>query len=200
MDNSQVLEFMAGWESCVPKSSLIGNFADEHQRRVTAFCETCSMHTDKQRVSHTVDVGITKEQAVLRAVLQLEECLEMIRGLGVEVMVHPDYVDSDLTQEKAEKAFEFAATGQFNLKEIIDGAVDSSVIANGTASMFGIPLAPFYAAIDHNNIAKFGPGHTIRQDGKLVKPEGHPAPDMDGVLESISGQTFEGFTFNWSDR
>ena len=76
-----------------------------------------------------------------------------------------------------------------------------SVIAKGTASMLGIPLEPFELPTDLNNLNKFKPGHYFREDGKLVKPEGHPAPDLEGILTLVTGgKTFADFpNYNWSD-
>ncbi len=41
--------------------------------------------------------------------------------------------------------------------------------------------------VDNNNLEKFGPGHSIREDGKLIKPPYHKAPDIQGFLERITG-------------
>ena len=197
---SEEQKFVDNFIGNLPKDSTMYH-ADLHQVRVTAFCEECSKHNEKQVVNHKVTVdAITAEHALLRAALQLEECLEMIRGLGVSVKVHPDFVGENLSAAKANEAFEFFADGQFNLKEIIDGAIDSSVIANGTASMFGVPLQPFTKEVDYNNIAKFKDGHYFREDGKLIKPKNHPNPDMDSVLKELCGVDFSAFTFDWAAR
>lgn len=187
--NDQVTTFV----NEMPKQSSL-HHADAHQLRVTVFCGKCAEHSPMQHVSHEVTDRITPEQAVLRAALHLEEMFELIRGLGVSVRLadHVD-TDADVSELSAYKDLVLVPEKTVNLREIVDGLVDSSVISSGTASLFGIPIRPFTEEIDANNLAKFAPGHYFREDGKLVKPENHPEPDLDSVLATISGLSFDDF-------
>jgi predicted HAD superfamily Cof-like phosphohydrolase len=178
---SVVSQFVA---ECHNKESTLQHSSD-HQLAVGAFCSICAEHSPMQSVSHVLTNQMTKEQAVLRATLQLEEIFELIRGLGVSVRLK-DTTDADDDITQGTDLLEFKAEGTVNLAEIIDGLVDDSVISAGTASLLGIPLAAFEEVIDTNNLQKFSEGHYFREDGKLVKPEGHPKPDLDAVVRSIT--------------
>lgn len=192
-------EFVRDYSTTLGASSLAT--MSEHQLRVTAFCAECAEHQPLQHVNHTVTNKLTKAQAILRAKLQLEEVLELIRGLGVGVRLAEGQPSDTNISIAGTDCLSFAADGEVNLKEIIDGLCDDSVIAKGTASLLGIPLAPFEAPTDYNNLNKFKPGHYFREDGKLVKPADHPAPDLESVLSSITGGlTFADFpNYKWSD-
>lgn len=185
----------------LPEDSVFQN-SDRHQLAVAAFCGECAKHSPMQHISHELTNQLTPEQAVLRVALHLEEMFELIRGLGVSVRL-ADHVDkdADISHLKANKDFKLVADGTVNLREIIDGLTDSSVISEGTASLLGIPSVMFELPVDYNNIEKFSPGHYFREDGKLVKPEGHPAPNLSAVVREISGKDLDTdfAPYNWSD-
>lgn len=122
---------------------------------------------------------------ILRAKLILEESLETIwKGLGVKVYRQLDEHESI---EIKEEGLQFAVSSDlgFDLIETIDGCMDISVVTTGTLSACGVPDQPFLELVDKNNLAKFGPGHSYREDGKLIKPPGHKPPDIQGLLESL---------------
>jgi predicted HAD superfamily Cof-like phosphohydrolase len=139
----------------------------EHQRRVDDF-----MRLAKQGVPDR-PTEPTEAVRLLRAKLIFEEAMETIeKGLGVCCRVIDDVAD-------------FTIAGPFDLLETIDGCCDLSVVTVGTLTAVGIPDEPFLKLTDENNLAKFGPGHTIRADGKLIKPPGHRPPDIAGKLAEI---------------
>lgn len=182
-------QYFQNYKNSLPEDSSLKT-ASDHQLRVSALCEACSEHTPNQHVNHTLTNKVTKAQAELRARMQLEETLELLHGMGIKVTLAEDTdVDIDLADPSAKAALDFKAEGEVCLETIIDGLVDQSVIGNGTASMFGINLQMFTEAVDMNNLLKFAPGHYFREDGKLVKPEGHPKPDFNSLLPD--SQTFE---------
>ncbi len=118
-----------------------------------------------------------EETRRLRAKLLLEEALEQISGLGFDVYgENGDYIGNGV---------EFVPNGKENLAEIADGIADVSVINIGTAIACGLPDVPLLEAVDFNNMAKFGPGHSIRADGKLIKPPNHPKPDFAGIIRNL---------------
>jgi predicted HAD superfamily Cof-like phosphohydrolase len=194
-------QFVSAFIEKLPPDSSLAN-ANVHQLAVSAFCDICAEHAPQQHVNYEVTNRATREQVQLRAALQLEEIFEMIRGMGVSVRLKAEVPhDADIAKLETSKHFDIVADGSVNLKEIIDGLADDSVISNGTASLFGIPLAAFTSPVDINNLNKFRPGHSFREDGKLIKPEGHPAPNLEEVLSQVTGgKTFADFPiYNWSD-
>lgn len=120
---------------------------------------------------------------VLRAKLILEEALETIAALGVTVWTHdPESVRTyRLTPEFISK---YEADKPFDLEQVVDGCCDIKVVTTGTLVAIGVKDEEPQRVVDFNNLLKFGPGHTFRADGKLVKPPGHPAPDITTALEN----------------
>ena len=124
----------------------------------------------------------SREVRILRAKLILEEALETIRdGLGVFVFVGDEVSMHSVTDGE----LSFHCSGRFNITETIDGCCDLRYVTTGTLSACGVPDQPFQDAVDQNNLDKFGPGHSLREDGKLIKPPGHQPPDIAGILEAI---------------
>lgn len=119
----------------------------------------------------------------LRASLMLEETLETIKAMGLCVeaggrrigMTGGFSVDGISIEQSREPA---------DLVEVADGLADVHVVGPcGTASAFGIALAPIYKIVAGNNLLKFAPGHSFRSDGKLQKPASHPSPTNEIAAE-----------------
>ncbi len=103
-----------------------------------------------------------------QAALIAEEAGELIGGLGFSF----EY----LVEESVEG---------FNLVETIDGALDLRVVSTGVLVMCGLPDISLQNLVDENNLAKLGPGSSIREDGKLQKPDDHRAPDVGTMIADI---------------
>jgi len=130
------------------------------------------------------------EVRILRAKLIFEEAMETIaKGLGVGIVVSGTKgwipLNYHLMANMEEPEFKFAMEWDFDMTETIDGCCDISVVTTGTLSACGVPDEPFLNIVDKNNIDKYGPGCTIREDGKVIKPPGHKAPDIHGLLASL---------------
>jgi predicted HAD superfamily Cof-like phosphohydrolase len=125
---------------------------------------------------------------ILRARLIIEEALEtIVRGLGIKVKMKPftcpGPADPTLIQLKD---LVFEPTNKINLREIVDGCCDISVVTLGTLSACGVSDNGPLALVCENNLAKFGPGHSIDEFGKLIKPPGHKPPDIAAELDRQS--------------
>ena len=67
-----------------------------------------------------------------------------------------------------------------HMAEVMDGIADSIYVLLGTATAFGIELAPIWEEVHASNMRKTeGP---IRADGKRLKPEGWTGPDVIGAI------------------
>jgi predicted HAD superfamily Cof-like phosphohydrolase len=127
--------------------------------------------------------------AVLRARIILEEALETINGLGVEVRILDDHGDPDERGPQINdgncwaEEFDFTVVREPDLVEIADGCADISVVTIGTLIACGIRDAPLLEMVDLNNLAKFGPGCTMDDGGKVVKPPGHKPPDIGKYID-----------------
>lgn len=115
----------------------------------------------------------SEEVRKLRAKLILEEAIETVEALGFRIAWVIDH------------SYGLIPDREPDLVEIIDGCCDVSVVATGTLSACGVPDLPFQEAVNQNNLDKFGPGHSWREDGKLIKPPGHTKPDIEGILKSL---------------
>lgn len=62
----------------------------------------------------------------------------------------------------------------------VDAIVDSIYVLLGTAVTFGVDLEPIFQAVHAANMRKVG--GVIREDGKVLKPDGWVAPDVEGLL------------------
>lgn len=146
----------------------------EHQHNVESFM---------LRAGQSVPVVPTEPDEatrILRAKLILEEALETIRdGLGVDIL------KDDLSPVLHESKIEFAIARPFNMRDTADGCADLRVVTTGTLSACGITDGELTRLVDRNNLQKFGPGHSIREDGKLIKPPGHEPPNIVGLLRKL---------------
>ncbi len=124
-------------------------------------------------------VGLPDEATrLLRARLIYEEAMETIHALGCTVALNdnPDGSGSVILSSHHKP----------NLVEIADGCADVSVVTIGTLIACGIPDVALLEMVDVNNLAKFGKGHSIHPDGKVVKPPNHKPPAIAGLLKYLS--------------
>jgi predicted HAD superfamily Cof-like phosphohydrolase len=146
-----------------------------HQQRVEKF-----MGLAKQYIPDSPIVPDAKTRE-LRAKLILEEALETIKGLGFTPIWNPELFEQPAYIFKEDILF--YPNDSVSLKEIVDGCADIIVITTGTLSACGVSDVSVQEAVDNNNLAKFGPGHSYRADGKLIKPPDHKHPDIEGLLK-----------------
>jgi predicted HAD superfamily Cof-like phosphohydrolase len=98
----------------------------------------------------------------------------------------PDLAERDLRVNLLREEFReyIDAETDNNLIEVADALADIIYIACGTAVSYGIPLDDVFAEVHRSNMAKLVDGKVIRrEDGKVKKPEGWTAPDIEGVLK-----------------
>jgi predicted HAD superfamily Cof-like phosphohydrolase len=141
------------------------------------------VHADGESASVGCAGRASPSTRILRAKLILEEALEACAALGVSVMHRLEESGEEKEASVNIGALDFAADGAFNLVEVVDACCDVKVVTTGTLVSCGVKDEEAQQVVDFNNLRKFGPGHTIRADGKLVKPPGHPAPDIESVIE-----------------
>ncbi len=124
----------------------------------------------------------TPDQDVLklRASLIFEECMETIRALGCCILIQE--AGQTVFILDGSKGFKTKYEGTPDLEGIADGCADINVVSNGTAIACGIDMEPIQAEVDRANLAKFGPGSSLRSDGKVLKPPGWTPPDIAGKL------------------
>ena len=104
---------------------------------------------------------------------------------GVTVGGTPAIRDADLREKLiAEEADEVcAALRHRNFEGVIDGLCDLIYVALGTAVACGVDLEPFFDEVHRSNMAKFG--GPIRDDGKILKPEGWEPPRIAELLRAL---------------
>lgn len=121
----------------------------------------------------------------LRAKLIFEEAMEVINGLGVRITIGEENSSQIVLNEPGHRfvaPHDYEVTGEYDLVETVDGCADIIVVTTGTLIATGVTDIGLQNAVDENNLAKFGPGHSFRDDGKLIKPPRHKPPDLVQVL------------------
>lgn len=126
------------------------------------------------------------EDRILRAKLIYEEALETInKGLGVSVL----FTFKESVSFPNSMEVSFLANMDFNMAELVDGCCDLKVVTTGTLVACGVPDGAFQQIVDQNNLDKFGPGHTFREDGKLIKPPNHQPPPIAEYLQQLESRS-----------
>jgi len=124
-----------------------------------------------------------------RAVDWCEQVGNFNRLMGAHIADRPEIPTIDVQSLRYsliwEEFLEFvdAWTGG-NLVGIADALADLIYVAIGCAGAYGIPLAAVFAEVHRSNMAKLGPDGkpVIREDGKIIKPEGWQPPDIARIL------------------
>ncbi len=159
----------------------------EHQMEVEAFM--LRMRNDKQAVPLEPTIP-DNDTLILRAKLIFEEAMETIEALGVTIQlkefVTEPYVNASHPAALHDPSIARPTLGKYtvyeffrdarkdpNLVEIVDGCCDLKVVTTGTLSACGVSDVLPQRIVDTNNLAKFAPGHMLREDGKLIKPPSH---------------------------
>ncbi len=149
----------------------------DHYKRIEEFMRLAGQDTPDKPIIPSLEVR------ELRAKLILEEALETIQALGFDVVIDNDTEYDTIVQMN--NNLRFVEAYKPSLEEIVDGVIDISVVSYGTLVACGVPDLPFQEEVDNNNLAKFGPGHSRREDGKLIKPPDHKPPRIKELLETL---------------
>lgn len=87
------------------------------------------------------------------------------------------------------------AIAEKNLVEIADGIGDIIYVLLTVSATHGIDIGPVVQEICNNNLLKLEKKpYQFSPTGKLLKPAGHPPPDIKGVLERQ--ENLLGFTYS----
>lgn len=122
----------------------------------------------------------------LRFRLLLEEVLEFGEAAGIAVFLKDDFVHC--LQELKEPVpirmdkLVFSSFSEPNLVEMADAIADISVVNEGAAIAFGLPMEKLQETVDENNLLKIATGSKCPETGKFLKSPNHPKPDFAGVL------------------
>jgi predicted HAD superfamily Cof-like phosphohydrolase len=117
----------------------------------------------------------------LRARLILEEAFEAVEALGVKTALEYIDLEEDSGFDSGFLVYRDAVEidgFEVRLEDIAKECADIHVVTTGTTVACGINTEKAQELVDNNNLDKFGPGHSFREDGKLIKPPGFKSPDM----------------------
>lgn len=134
----------------------------------------------KVRTNPTTD--ISENERILRARLVLEEALEFVAAMGFDAFVEPGH-------NGEEHDVQLSDTGNgIDLVEAADAIGDVLVVTYGSGHTLGIPTADVFAEVHRSNMDKLGPDGKpiVREDGKVIKPEGWQKPDIAGALYGLA--------------
>lgn len=82
--------------------------------------------------------------------------------------------------ELARSLGQLGAASGLDLARVADDLADIAYVVEGACLEFGIDSAAVLAEVHRANMAKVG--GPVREDGKILKPEGWKPPDIAGVL------------------
>ncbi len=178
---------------------MTAKFKTNHQLRIERFMKLAGQESPQSPV--VPDIKVRQ----LRAALILEEAFETIDALGFKVNARelnkfkcPNCESRLFCSNCEEPVFSIPAEqieyqleakedqDNIDLIEIVDGCADISVVTIGTLSACGVSDAPILNEVDDNNLAKFGSGSYVRDDGKLVKPPDHKPPRIAEALARLT--------------
>lgn len=124
-----------------------------------------------------------------RAVDWCEQVASFNRLMGAYIADKPSIPTGDVQNLRynlmVEEFQEFVgAWCSSDLVGIADALADLIYVAIGCAGAYGIPLAKVFAEVHRSNLAKLGPDGkpVVREDGKIIKPEGWQKPDIARIL------------------
>lgn len=125
------------------------------------------------------------ERAALSHVVQ-EDVRAFHEALNIPIADSPAIrrgeLRAALIEEEARETAE--AIRAADLAGAIDGLCDLLCVVYGAALEFGVDLAPFWAEVHRTNMAKAG--GPVRDDGKVLKPDGWTPPNIAGLLAEVS--------------
>lgn len=136
---------------------------------MTMISDVTAFHAKFGIPIQTVPAVPSEERLALRERLITEEYSELMVALG-----YAEY-HSDMGA-----GWMRPADSTPNLPETADAIADLVYVLIGAALEFGIPLQAVWDRVQATNMAKEG-GPT-RADGKILKPLGWVAPDIEGCL------------------
>lgn len=124
--------------------------------------------------------GVPDESRVeLRMRLIQEEFEELIEAMGY-------WIPDDGPPERDTKGLFSDTPPPLDLPKTADAIADLIYVLIGTAHEFGIPIEAVWNAVQATNMAKVGGGEDAK--GKIQKPPGWVAPDVEGILTAHGWQ------------
>lgn len=127
------------------------------------------------------------EQRLLRVRLIAEELMEFATASGFPLVV---LLDEGQALHDGSSLLDTVTpeqdNGKVNIVEVADALGDLNVVVNGSALVWGIPIANVDAEVDASNMSKLMPDGTVkrREDGKILKGTNYFKPDIAGVLQT----------------
>lgn len=144
---------------------------NNEQRMVRAFHD---------KFNCTIGPDPALRDAELSAKLILEEAGETVDAMGFTVDIQLYAPKVHPTEHYKEIWRHYGSEDKPDLVEVIDGLCDLIYVAYGAAIRSGVDLEPFFLEVHRSNMNKVGGG--IREDGKIIKPEGWEAPNIAQIL------------------
>lgn len=102
--------------------------------------------------------------------------------IGKTPAIRRSELRAKLIREEAKECTDAIDAG--DLVETIDGLCDLIYVCYGAALEFGIDLDAFFREVHRTNMRKIG--GVIREDGKILKPEGWKPPNIERILGTMN--------------
>ena len=143
---------------------------------------------------------VTREEAILRVRLLMEEVLELAEAAGIDVAttIEKSFLDGlgleegdQLTISLNMNSLEFSTVGEQDLVEIADALTDIQYVNVGAALTWGIPLDHCFDLVQESNMSKFIDGHRDESTGKWIKGPSYKPVDLSFIKAQDDGVNYE---------
>lgn len=114
----------------------------------------------------------SKETAILRFNLIMEELLELAEAMGLTIDGH--------------KAIDFDES-KIDMIEIVDAVADILYVTFGSAVAVGVDIEPFWNEVQRSNMSKVKDGYKRESDSKWMKGPSYSPADIKGLYDQIYG-------------
>jgi len=113
---------------------------------------------------------------------------EFTRAFGRKIQVVPKFPeDTDLLRDLVTEEYKelIQALDERDMPETAKELVDLLYVTLGLAVQIGVPLEEVWDAVHESNMQKLG--GPVREDGKILKPDGWQKPDIESIIERYDG-------------
>lgn len=122
---------------------------------------------------------------------QTRHCEEVTPELRAAVKLATNLIQEEVNKELLPALYLWEANpSRENLVEVFDGIIDSVYVVFQLCYALNLPFELGFARVHLNNLQKIQhdeQGNLLkRADGKLMKPVGHPKPDLFNLIEQWS--------------
>lgn len=151
-------------------------------------CDIAAMEADNRHLRaqrdelQAANTRMTEEKRAVDWSAHVEQLFEVFDQAAPSTPGFPDETTIALRRKMLREEFNetIEALDARDFVEVVDGCIDTVVVAIGMLVAFGVDPRPFWNEVHANNLTKAG--GPVSSDGKRLKPPGWTPPDIAGLL------------------